>query len=606
MPVRLPDAEQDFIGQYNRLSASQVNTWKACPRLWYYEKVRRFVMPQIPILFVGRAVEEAICKTLKESPALIVESAPADIYVETPLDEDGRPNRDYEQRWPAEQLLVLPESKWPENKASLHSWANRRVLSHLAICLEEMRVEWSKHDRKAGDWDSDVDIERCAMMATNGIKMHMIEVEACLETVSEDELASWREGKRPYWPAPDGRGYSLEGHPLAQSGPITLMEAWEIARPWFVDPDAKPFMMNAVHPEHWFQGEYDLVYRWGENNKIVDIKASLGNSDRSGDYVEQLRMYAYLWWSTHDKQSIDALEIWYLAADAKKTIEVPSEQQLEEIGVELKRLWSELREETPVIERCPPKPAPMRSFGPGGVPSDEIPDMTRCQRCDWSHVCPTGGFEEEHPNGGTFHLPGMVTETEITPLNDIKTRHTVTGRVHAVISGKQPRITIAEGNSAFADVQIKASEYKEGGPTLPEDLKKGELVSVEDAFFQINYKGALILKVDPFARVVRLQDGDDEVSLHTPRARWNVAGTVVYRTEKRGRSARGDWCRKGLMLMDETGSLKVEGWQADWGPQYDMLNPGDRVILTNIGIDGWAALDRGEMYRASRLHILHD
>ena len=62
MPVQLPNPELDFVGQYNRLSASQVNTWKACPRLWYYEKVRRFVMPQIPILYVGRAVEEAICK----------------------------------------------------------------------------------------------------------------------------------------------------------------------------------------------------------------------------------------------------------------------------------------------------------------------------------------------------------------------------------------------------------------------------------------------------------------------------------------------------------------------------------------------------------------
>ena len=91
MPVRLPNPELDFVGQYNRLSASQVNTWKACPRLWYYEKVRRFVMPQIPILYVGRAVEEAICKTLKESPSLIVSSAPADIYAPTPLDDEGRP-----------------------------------------------------------------------------------------------------------------------------------------------------------------------------------------------------------------------------------------------------------------------------------------------------------------------------------------------------------------------------------------------------------------------------------------------------------------------------------------------------------------------------------
>ncbi|DAC49796.1 MAG TPA: hypothetical protein D7H87_05260, partial [Candidatus Poseidoniales archaeon] len=340
--------------------------------------------------------------------------------------------------------------------------------------------------------------------------------------------------------------------------------------------------------------------------KIVDIKASLGNSDRSGDYVEQLRMYAYLWWITHDKEPVDSLEIWYLAADTIKTIEVPSEQELEELGAELHSMWSQLREETPRIERCPPDPAPMRSFGPGGVPSDDAPKMSRCQRCDWSHVCPGGEFKDEHPNGGSFHLPGLVTETEGTPLDEIKTRHTVTGQVHAIISGNRPRITIAEGNSAFADVQIQASEYKDGGPTMPEDLKKGDVVCVENAFFQINYKGALILKVDPFARVVRMQDGDEEISLHTPRARWNIIGTVVYRTEKRGVSARGDWCRKGLMLMDEFGSLKVEGWQADWGTQYDMLKPGDRVVITNIGIDGWAALTKGEMYRSSRLHILHD
>ena len=64
MPVHLPNSESDSVGNYNRLSASQVNAWKASPRLWFYEKVRRLVMPQIPILFVGRAVEEAICQTL--------------------------------------------------------------------------------------------------------------------------------------------------------------------------------------------------------------------------------------------------------------------------------------------------------------------------------------------------------------------------------------------------------------------------------------------------------------------------------------------------------------------------------------------------------------
>jgi len=196
MPVRLPDSEQDFVGPYNRLSASQVNTWKACPRLWYYEKVRRFVMPQIPILFVGRAVEEAICKTLKESPALIVAAAPADIYSPTPLDEEGRPNREHDGKWPAEELLLLPESKWPIDKKSLQEWANKRVLSHLTVSLEAMRLEWFKHERKAGDWDLDVDIERCAMMAMNGIKMHMDEIEACFLSITDEEVEAWRLGHR--------------------------------------------------------------------------------------------------------------------------------------------------------------------------------------------------------------------------------------------------------------------------------------------------------------------------------------------------------------------------------------------------------------------------
>ena len=174
-----------------------------------------------------------------------------------------------------------------------------------------------------------------------------------------------------------------------------------------------------------------------------------------------------------------------------------------------------------------------------------------------------------------------------------------------MINGPRKRITIAEGNSAFADVQIKASEYKDGGPTVPDDLKKGELVCVENAFFQINYKGALVLKVDPFARIVRLNEGDEEISLQSPRARWDIVGTVVYRTEKRGASARGDWCRKGLMIMDENGSIKVEGWQADWGPQYDMLD--QRAGRYHQHRHRWMGrLERGEMYRVSRLHILHD
>ena len=608
MPVHLPNTESDSIGNFNRLSASQVNAWEACPRLWFYEKVRRLIMPQIPILFVGRAVEEAICMTLKESPCLVMASAPSDVYASTPLDDEGRPNRDYEAVWPAEQLLPLPERYWPKNKNELLIWATQRVKTHLKASLEHMKTEWSKHDRKAGQW-SDVDIERCHMMAENGILMHINEVEKCLDSVSGTILQAWRNGARSKWPAPDGRGFQLEQHPLSQEGRVTWIEAWEISRPWFVDPDAKPFVMNAVHPEHWFQGEYDLVYLWDGKIRIIDIKASLGNNDRSGDYVKQLRMYAFLWWNTHEKQQeVDGLEIWYLAANSQKMIEKPTIGEMEQMGVELKELWSQLRESTPDLEQCPPMPAPMRSFEPGGIPSEKPAKQTRCERCDWSMICPNGTGHDEHPHGGTYQLPGSYAEIEGDPIDELIDRHDIIGHVHTLIhsqSGRAPRITITQSNNAFADVQVKAMTHSDGNPTVPEGLEKGDLVRVEKAIFQLNFKGAIVLKVDPFSRIVKLDSKENvSMSLLKPRARWNIMGTIVYRTEKRGVSARGEWCRRGLMILDNTGAIKIEGWQADWGPQYDMLEAGDTVIITNVGMNGWAALKSGEIYRSSRLHIV--
>ena len=75
MPVQTANQATDEVGPYRRMSASQANTYKACPRLWFYQKVYRFKMPQIPVLFVGRAVEEAVCRVLKESPGFVVASS---------------------------------------------------------------------------------------------------------------------------------------------------------------------------------------------------------------------------------------------------------------------------------------------------------------------------------------------------------------------------------------------------------------------------------------------------------------------------------------------------------------------------------------------------
>ena len=81
------------VGPYRRLSASQINLWDACPRQWFFEKVRRLKIAQTPPLHLGRAVEAAVCMTLRESPGLIVAGAPHDVLSGTPLDDEDRPDR---------------------------------------------------------------------------------------------------------------------------------------------------------------------------------------------------------------------------------------------------------------------------------------------------------------------------------------------------------------------------------------------------------------------------------------------------------------------------------------------------------------------------------
>jgi len=608
MPVHLPDQEHDLVGKYARLSASQSNTYEACPRLWYYEKVLRFKMPQIPVLFVGRAVEETVCRVLKESPSLLVASAPADTYAATPLDDDGRPSRSNGVVWPCEGMLPLFPEERPSTLEALRAWAETRATVHYPLVIEQLRQAWEQDERRAGDW-SEVDDERCLAMVNAALAFHLDEVHRCHGTAKPDAVKAWRDGQRPRWPAPDGFGHASfeNGHPLAGEGSFSLLEAWELARPWFVDPDAASFTMNAVHPDHWFQGEYDLVYRWSGQPVVVDLKASLGANDRSGDYVKQLEMYAMLWYVTHDrKETVGGLQIWYLGHPSIKTVEVPSVEAMESLEASLLERWNTLKRDPVERSQCPPSPAPMRGFAPGGLPTSP-PDAVRCERCDWRHVCPGGEGSDLLPLDALVQLPGNMHQTVLSPIGTLNPRITVVGElfsVGAASQGRPPRMTLKQG-SAFANINIVSQDHHEGGRTWEDGLQKGMQVKVEAAVFTLNWKGEIVLKVDPFARVVVQGGAHEGGDLMAVKARHNTSGVVVYRYEKRGVGKTGKpWHRKGLMLLDNTGAMKIEGWANDWNAQYDLVEEGDTVVLENIGLDAWATDVRGDCTRQSRLQIV--
>ena len=609
MPVHMAEKERDTVGPYNRMSASQANTYESCPRLWFYQKVYRFKMPQIPVLFVGRAVEEAICNVLRESPGFVSANASPHALGSGPYEEDGTPYSSDECVWPAMGLIPFFPNELPQSKADLEAWAMARCQVHLPPALERMRQEWEKDERRAGDWQ-DVNQASCLAMVENGLKFHLDEVERCLEADGGPAKDAWRSGEREAWPAPDGFPHEPfeDGHPLRGTGSVSWTEAWELARPWFVDPGAPSFTMNAIHPDHWFQGEYDLVYRWTGKPVIVDLKASLGANDRSGDYVEQLKIYAMLWYVTHQRQEVvEGLQIWYLGHPSIKSVAVPTIEDMEAIEAKMEGLWNDLKSTPPLLGDCPPEPRPMRGFAAGGVPV-EAPDESRCQRCDWRSVCPGGEGTDEPQLSSSVQLPGFNQRTPLQDIGSLNPRATVRGELFSVgyVKDNIPlKMTLKQGTN-MAHIQVVATQQSDGSPTVVVPAMKGTKVLLKDAVFTVNWKGEIVLKMDPFAQLMADEDPDIEsFDLFDYQAKQNVGGTVVYTYEKSGVGKNGKaWSRKGLMLMDHTGACKIEGWADDWNHQYGMLEVGDLVVVANVGLDAWASEVRCDYTRQSRLQII--
>ena len=587
MPFQIVDPETDTVGPFNRLSSSQVNTWNACKRMWFYQKRLRFKIGQIPKLFLGRAVEETFCRVILESPGLIVSQSPWDVYAKG-----------------AEQLLLLNKNIHAMKPEELKDWAYARAEIHWSIIFDKMRLLWEKSERKMGEW-SDIDSDIGLQMCRHGLDFHIEEVLRCYSEISDYDLNTWRSGKHHIIPAPDGRKNRPSPHPLAWEGNCSLIEAWEIARPWFVDPDAPAFSMNAIHPEYWFQGEYDLVYRWDGNIRIVDLKASIGSGDRSGDYVLQLEMYAMLWWVTHQKKEmVDSLEVWYLGVPSIKSVEVPSQKKLELIEQNCKNLWDEIRNKTPELEDCPPMPSELRGFAKGGIPTDP-PSEKRCDYCEWSTICPSGDGDDNFPMIEKYKPLGNVHEFNLTGLSELNPRVNIFAEVFSISPSTQalrPQMSIIEGqNYATIRFMVDADE-------TVSDLRKGDTIRLVDVIPTVNHRGEIQLKIDPHASIqkaIEREEGDK--GLLDFQTRYNSRGKIAYKTEKSGVGRNGKpWRRLGLVMFDQHASIKVEGWDNLWPELYHILKPGDDIIVVNGSLDAWAVQHTIVMESGTMIHLIQD
>lgn len=582
MPVSLADPDANIADPYRRLSASQMVTWESCPRLWYYNNILKMRGPLPPQIIRGNAAESCISRVMRDSPSLVHRDS--DDILKSPILDNGKPAYEYEELWPSPSIQALDESEWPKDRASLEEWAMARVEAHFEKCWNEAVEEWESLTNRSGKSEH-ADIIECRQMVENGIRMHLDQVEMCFNNVGGTKLDSWRSGNnRPKWPSPDG--FPLlwsEPHPCARpiGADVTWAESWELARPWFVDPDADSFTQTTSHPEGWFQGEYDLVYRWTGKPSVIDIKASQGKGDRSGGYVEQLRLYAWLWWETHGKmEELEYLGIWYLGPGKVKEVKKPTARELEKYSEDLKGLYSKIHAKRPSPLDCPATPSPLRYFKTGGIP--EIPPidsdpMARCRKCDLKGICENGGHELDLPSETKLERFGH--SWPITMISEIKTRVEATG---IVTNLKGPNLDENGGvevtfrlQDGYDRAKVRTGRYSSPN-NVTRSISNNTRVRVVDAIPSV-WRGEVVLDIDNESAVV-LAEEEDENPIVEIETRINVIGRIWSVNAFPDGKGISRW---SVTIVDKSGSAGVIAFKQFIPVLAAGLSRGDEIAILN-------------------------
>ena len=602
MPVRKPDAENSKVNPYRRLSASQVNAWRKCPRLWYYGWMARLKSPLPPQILRGNAVEECVCRVLRESPALLAPDSRSSMT--TPLAEDGSPDWDSQDYWVGPGLSPLPTESIPDDRESMLEWATARAEAHFERCWDSAISDWESSPNRVG-LAEDVDKEEGWQMVESAISLHLDQVQSCIDSSGGPDLEEWRSGSRPYWPAPDGFPRVWDGpHPAAGSGEITWAEAWEVARPWFVDPDAKSFTQTSAHPEEWFQGEYDLVYRWSGKTTIVDLKASIGKGDRSGDYLDQLRMYGWLWWETHDREEVvEGLEIWYLGTGTVKQVQLPSTDEMESLNDELKGLYRKIHAQDPDISTCPPEPSPLRFFDKGGIPSETPthPDeRARCNRCDYRGICEGSDYELDLPLEERIERFGHAWP--VTPIGEIITRASIVGDV---VGLQGPEImddgtislqfTLQDGYDRARVRPSRQGNHR----NVTRGISEGSRVRVDEGMPSV-WRGQLQFDLDDKSSISMATD-DDVAPVVEVETRVSVVGRVWSIDAFPNGVGVNRW---SITLMDKTGSAASVAFKQFIPVSAPAISRGDEIAILNGEVGEWAGRPQVRIGPGARIVIL--
>ena len=602
MPTNTLIPEEDPYGPGGRLSHSSRWGHGLCPRAWFYEREWGWKGEALPILVFGHAVEECVCRVLRENPSLVAANAVSEVF-DSPTRELGaywrrrdRLNTIIDQRPEAawNGPLLIPMGETYGDIESIMDWADARIAVHWPRAIASAHESWLADANRSGDWEEFMNARghQGPQLAAAGIELHLEEVAKCLAAGGGAGLMDFRAGQRPDIPAPDGFPATHDQtHPCAKGeGDVSLLEAWELARPWFVDPEAGTFTQQAILPDGWFQGEYDLVYRWDGTSRIVDLKASDGRSEWAASYPVQMQTYAWLWWASHGKdEEVTGLETWYLGDGSRKVYPPPNTNEMQQFEDELHDFWEQhiATKGRRDIADYPPQPASVPSFAPGGGEQvGETDSSERCRQCYWAGECEGSGRKVDH-DGATEFVDHDGSSHPLNNVSELVPRITVEGRIGTWkpnpwrFGGIAPALSLFTGGGS-----LWCSPYKGGPLAIADGISGGTSVRIEGGYLAPTRNGGVQLKLDEHTTINAIEK--DEFEGHqSPTAlhRANIRGRVMSLSGGEGETNWGKWKRWGAELATADGPIEISAMSENIPFAHDEVKRGDEVVV----IAGYAA-----------------
>ena len=160
MPVHDPP-EDDPVGPFRRLSHTQADMYRRCPRMWYQRYVLGLLGGTPPLFSMGHAVEGALNRVMRDCPVLVASDSPSEIFdspvEEIEISENGslvvRPSTNKDAKWPGLRIMPLPKNSWPNDRESMSKWARKRGKIHFEREWQSARDAWQDDPNHVGDWD---------------------------------------------------------------------------------------------------------------------------------------------------------------------------------------------------------------------------------------------------------------------------------------------------------------------------------------------------------------------------------------------------------------------------------------------------------------------